>query len=64
MAPDVSYMCLQLLGTGVTLHMACPGFVDTPMIREAQKAAVRASSLTSKQATPVFSPFGCACAER
>ncbi|KAK9844084.1 hypothetical protein WJX81_004219 [Elliptochloris bilobata] len=30
---------LELLGTGVTLHMACPGFVDTPMIREAQKAA-------------------------
>lgn len=34
-------MWWQLLGTGVTLYMACPGFVDTPMIREAQKAAVR-----------------------
>ena len=31
----------QLLGTGVTLHMACPGFVNTPMIRDAQAAAVR-----------------------
>ena len=37
-------MCLQLLGTGVTLHMACPGFVDTPMIRAAQNAAVRCQS--------------------
>ncbi len=38
--PDALHARRQLLGSGVTLHMACPGFVDTPMIREAQAAAV------------------------
>ena len=32
--------CLQLLHTDVGLHMACPSFVNTSMIRTAQKDAV------------------------
>jgi NAD(P)-dependent dehydrogenase (short-subunit alcohol dehydrogenase family) len=32
---------MQLINTGVRVHMACPGFVNTTMIRVAQKEAVR-----------------------
>jgi len=31
----------QLMPTGVSLHLATPGFVDTPMLRASQAAAVR-----------------------
>lgn len=32
---------MQLIHTDVCVHMACPGFVNTTMIRQAQKEAVR-----------------------
>ena len=31
---------MQLINTDVKMHMACPGFVNTTMIRRAQKEAV------------------------
>lgn len=31
---------VQLINTDVKMHMACPGFVSTIMIRRAQKEAV------------------------
>ncbi len=31
---------VQLINTDVKMHMACPGFVSTTMIRRAQKEAV------------------------
>ena len=34
----------QLLPTGVSIHLATPGFVDTPMLRASQAAAVSESS--------------------
>lgn len=33
-------MLLQLINTDIKMHMACPGFVNTTMIRRAQKQAV------------------------
>ena len=33
-------MSLQLINTNIKMHMACPGFVNTTMIRRAQKQAV------------------------
>ena len=38
-------MLLQLLDTDIKVHMACPGFVNTSMIRNAQKKAVRSPPL-------------------
>ena len=38
-------MLLQLINTDIKVHMACPGFVNTSMIRNAQKKAVRCSLL-------------------
>ena len=35
---------MQLINTGVHVHMACPGFVNTTMIKAAQKEAVRGPS--------------------
>ena len=32
---------MQLINTDIKVHMACPGFVNTSMIRNAQKKAVR-----------------------
>ena len=37
-------MHLQLINTDIKMHMACPGFVNTSMIRRAQKEAVRCSA--------------------
>jgi hypothetical protein len=44
-AADSSSVCAtpQLIHTDVRVHMACPGFVNTTMIRRAQKEAVRCS---------------------
>ena len=38
-------MLLQLINTDIKVHMACPGFVNTSMIRNAQKKAVRSPPL-------------------
>ena len=36
---------MQLINTDIKVHMACPGFVNTSMIRNAQKKAVRCTTL-------------------
>ncbi|CAL8465071.1 g4606 [Coccomyxa elongata] len=43
---------LELINTGVPVHMACPGFVNTTMIRQAQKEA----SDTVKKLKAAFVP--------
>ena len=43
--PDQEHVLLQLINPDIKMHMACPGFVNTSMIRNAQKKAVRSSTL-------------------
>lgn len=46
-------MLLQLINTDIKVHMACPGFVNTSMIRNAQKKAVRCFLLSPLHALKV-----------
>lgn len=69
-------LMMQLINTGVSVHMACPGFVNTTMIRQAQKEAVSQPSTIRRyfkptkmfwQHAPCFPSFKCnilACLKR
>ncbi len=46
-------LMVQLINTGVSVHMACPGFVNTAMIRQAQKEAVSQPNTTWRIPTTI-----------
>lgn len=50
--------CLRLetLGTGVTVHLAMPPFVDTPMVAETSRDEFYVRSFTLAQICPDLSP--------